>query len=169
MLVVRYFAVVGGVLLALLFVANAYLPNTPEGRMVPVVAAAADVPALRVHSDRKWPERIDLDTSAPIISASIATPGQKVAANAPAETGTQGALEVPPPAASAQQPSTSKARQAFALIEPANAEPSAGSVRGSAAAGFKTIHRRRIAKPREAPPIVVAQQPRFGFFFGDTW
>lgn len=168
MLVVRYFGVVGSVLLALLFVANAYFPNNPQGGISPVVAAAADVPSLRVHSDRKWPERIDLDTVAPITSASIATPAPKITANAPAETAAQVALEVRPPAASAQQRSTSKARQAFARMEPASAEPSAGSVRGSAA-GSKTVQRRRMAKPREAPPIVVAQQPRYGFFFNDTW
>ena len=167
MLVVRYFGVVGGVLLALLFIANAYFPNSPEGGISPIVAAADDVPSLRIHSDRKWPERIDLDTTAPIISASIAT-GSKVAANERAQTAAQAALEVPPPAASARQPSTSQARQAFARMEPVAAEPSAGSVRGSAA-GSKTVHRRRMAKPREAPPIVVAQQPRYGFFFNDTW
>jgi len=168
MLVVRYFGVVGGVLVALLFVANAYLPNSPEGRIVPVVATAADVPALRIHSDRKWPERIDLNTNVPMISASIATPAPKIAANARAETAAQAALEVAPSAALVQQPSTTKTRQALARMEPASVEPSAGSVRGSAA-GLKTSPHRKIAKPRAAPPIVVAQQPRFGFFFNDTW
>ena len=167
MLVVRYFGVVGGVLVALLFVANAYLPNSPEGRIVPVVATAADVPELRIHSDRKWPERIDLNTNVPMISASIATPAPKIAANARAETAAQAALEVAPSAALVQQPSTSKTRQALARMEPASVEPSAGSVRASA--GSKTVHRRRMSKPREAPPIVVAQQPRYGFFFSDTW
>jgi len=166
MLVVRYFGVVGGVLLALLFVANAYFPNSPRGPIAPL-AAVADVPALRIHSDRKWPERIDLDTNAPIISAATATPATRAAANAPAETAARAASEIPSTQAS-PQPSTSKTRQAFARMEPANVEPSAGSVRGRPA-GSKTSHQRRMVRPRETPPMVVAQQPRFGFFFNDTW
>ena len=167
MLVVRYFGVVGGVLLALLFIANAYFPNSPEGGISPIVAAADDVPALRIHSDRKWPERIDLDTNAPIISAAMATPATRAAANTPAEAAARVASEVPSTQVSSQS-STSKARQAFARMEPANVEPSAGSVRGRPA-GSKTSHQRRMVRPRETPPMVVAQQPRFGFFSNDTW
>ena len=58
----RYFLWVGGVLLALLFVADACLPT------LPVAEATADIPPpiIRIHSERKWPERIVFDTSAPI-------------------------------------------------------------------------------------------------------
>src|SRR6201991_1026293 len=58
----RYFLYVGGVLLALLFVASACLPKPPaiaEGTEYP--------PPIRIHSDRKWPERIVFDTGAPRI------------------------------------------------------------------------------------------------------
>lgn len=57
-----YFWKVGAALLALLFVANFYLPKAPA-----VDRTAVDRPAIRIHSDRKWPERVVLDTSKPII------------------------------------------------------------------------------------------------------
>ena len=52
----RYFFFVGGVLLALLFMANAWLPELPA---TDSVAAVADIPVIRIHSDRKWPERVE--------------------------------------------------------------------------------------------------------------
>jgi len=64
----RYFLWVGGVLLALLFVADARLPA------LPVAEATTDVPSpiIRIHSERKWPERIVFDTSAPIPHLNLA-------------------------------------------------------------------------------------------------
>jgi hypothetical protein len=60
----RYFLAVGGTLLALLLVANAYAP-------APVVASAevADAfkPVVRIHSTQKLPERIVMDTRMPAI------------------------------------------------------------------------------------------------------
>jgi hypothetical protein len=66
---VRYFAWVGSVLLALLFVADACFPELPVAKTTNTFP-----PAIRVHSDQKWPERVVYDTSAPIA-------GQPVAAN----------------------------------------------------------------------------------------
>ncbi|UGY18726.1 hypothetical protein HAP48_0015475 [Bradyrhizobium septentrionale] len=59
-----YFWKVGAVLLALLFVADYSLPRAPT-----VDQAAANRPAVRIHSDRKWPERVDFDTRSPVIVA----------------------------------------------------------------------------------------------------
>jgi hypothetical protein len=60
----RYFFVVGGTLLAVLFAVNAYAPS-------PVVASAevanAFKPVVRIHSSQKLPERIVMDTSIPTI------------------------------------------------------------------------------------------------------
>ena len=65
----RYFSFVGGVLLALLFVLDAYLPRVPVHER-----ADADVPVIRIHTDRKWPERVVFDTSVPtIVPARIAS------------------------------------------------------------------------------------------------
>jgi len=64
----RYFFFVGGVLLALLFIADACLPNLPVADR-----ASTDLPVIRIHSNRKWPERVVYDTSLPtIIPAQIA-------------------------------------------------------------------------------------------------
>ena len=66
----RYFVFVGGVLLALLFLSDAYLPKLPAAQM-----ADTDLPVIRIHTDRKWPERVVYDTShATIIPAQIANP-----------------------------------------------------------------------------------------------
>ena len=65
----RYFFYVGGVLLALLFILDAYLPELP-------VAGRENIhlPVIRIHSDRKWPERIVYDTSLPtIVPAPVAS------------------------------------------------------------------------------------------------
>lgn len=65
----QYFTFVGGVLLALLFILDAYLPK------LPVLHRAPDnLPVIRIHSDRKWPERIVYDTNhRTIVPASMAS------------------------------------------------------------------------------------------------
>ncbi|OAE98580.1 hypothetical protein AYJ54_34080 [Bradyrhizobium centrolobii] len=59
-----YFWKIGAVLLALLFVADFCLPKLPI-----TVNGAADRPAIRIHSDQKWPERVVLDTNSPPVVA----------------------------------------------------------------------------------------------------
>jgi hypothetical protein len=74
----RYFLCVGGVLLALLFIVDAYLPKFPVA-----AKATANSPVIRILSDRKWPERIVYDTSLPtIIPAQVA--GTELGVHAPA-------------------------------------------------------------------------------------
>ena len=64
----RYFVVVGGVLLALLFLADASLPKFPTTER-----ARANLPLIRIHSEWKWPQRIVYDTGQPTgISTSLA-------------------------------------------------------------------------------------------------
>jgi hypothetical protein len=60
----RYIAFVGSLLVAILFFADWYLPMAPTQS---VTSPEADKPIIRIKSDRKWPERIVFDTSAPII------------------------------------------------------------------------------------------------------
>src|SRR5271169_3788411 len=62
---VRYFFYVGGALLALLFVVDASLPKLPATERTD---AAADLSAIRISSDRKWPERVVFDTTLPIMT-----------------------------------------------------------------------------------------------------
>jgi len=140
MLMVRYFIYVGGVLLALLFVSDAYLPKSPV-----VQTADTDLPVIRIHSDRKWPERIVFDTSRPTIVAAPA-PVQAVAA-------------VQPPASAAEISAKARVRETFAQFVPPEAKKPAPKPQ-----------RKRIAQRRAAPPIMlVAQQPQFGLFGNNPW
>src|SRR6476646_10388836 len=74
----RYFAVIGSVLLALLFLADRYLPQpaaTPH-------RAHVDRTVIRLQSDHRWPERIVIDTSLP----TIVPPPARVADTLPARS-----------------------------------------------------------------------------------
>jgi hypothetical protein len=149
---VRYFVFVGGALLALLFVANAYAPK------LPVVTVAENTstenPTLRIRSDRKWPERIVFDTSIPTVVP-------KLAENKLAENTTQSVLA---PARTVAVVAEARVRDSFAqLTPPETIKPES-----------KVQHKRkvaRIAQHRPAQPTRIAaqQQPRFGFFGNDTW
>jgi hypothetical protein len=144
--VTRYFLLVGGVLLALLFLSNEILPKLPAAERA---EAGPDRSVIRINSDRKWPERVVFDTSMPTIVPPVAP---ALAAKAEAA--------VPAPTPVADVSADAQGLQAFAQLkpsEPKKPEP-------------KPQHKRKIAKTRAAPPmVVVAQQPRFGFFANDTW
>jgi len=142
----RYFVVVGGVLLALLFVVDAVLPQLPVAE-ANRTDTAVDRSIIRIHSDRKWPERVVFDTSLPTI-----VPAQTVKAEvAPAP---------PPPTIVADVSAKAQVREAYAQLvppEPKKPEP-------------KLQRKRKIAKSHAAPPmVVVAQQPRLGFFENSAW
>jgi len=62
--IARYIAFVGSLLVAILFIADWYLPMAPTQS---VTSREADKPIIRIKSDQKWPERIVFDTSAPTI------------------------------------------------------------------------------------------------------
>ena len=57
-----YFLWVGGVLLALLLVADVCLPKLPA-----TTTAGTHPSLIRIHSDQKWPERVVYDTSEPVV------------------------------------------------------------------------------------------------------
>ena len=144
MLLARYFLSVGGVLLGLLFVADAVVPK------VPAISTdrndmGADKSVIRIHSDRKWPEPVVFDTSVPTI--------------VPAQTAKVEAV-VPPPTPVADVSARAHVRETFAqLVPPEPKKPEA-----------KLQRKRKIARQRVAPQMVqVAQQPRFGFFSNNSW
>jgi hypothetical protein len=145
--VVRYFFFVGGALLALLFISNAYLPKPPE-----MATADADLPVIRIHSDRKWPERVVFDTSRPTI--------------VPMQTANTGA-GVPAAATVADLSAKARLGQAFAQLQPPAPTQAQTSV---PAKPEPKLPQRKVAKRRVAPPVMlVAQQPQFGFFGNNTW
>jgi hypothetical protein len=147
----RYFLFVGGALLALLFISNAYLPKLP---VADSSVAAVDIPVIRIHSDRKWPERVVFDTSIPTI-----TP--RLAANTVAS--------VAAPATVADVSAKVRVREAFAQLQPPS-DPTQVHPSDTKKPEPKPQHKRRIAKSRPSPPtMLVAQQPRFGFFGNNMW
>jgi hypothetical protein len=143
--VARYFLVVGGVLLALLFAIDAFAPQ----QQVVVAsngAPSVDRAAVRIHSDQKLPERVVYDTSLPTIVPPVAT--------------VQVAAPVPPAASEAT--AETRARDTFAEYVPAEAKKKPEP---------QVQRKRKIAKSRSTPPVRVAQQqqPQFGFFGGWGW
>jgi hypothetical protein len=142
----RYFFLVGGALLALLFVVDAVVPKLP----VPD-RADTDLPVIRIHSDRKWPERVVFDTNLPTI---VAAPAAKAEASVPA------------PVTVADVSATARVRDAFALLHPS--EPKTLQTSDLKKPEPQPQHKRKITKKPAPPLMLVAQQPRFGFF-GNTW
>ena len=135
----RYFCYVGGVLLALLFIADAYLPKLPVADKATTVSYV-----IRVHSNRKWPERVVYDTSRPTITAAQIT-STDMSATAPATI------------------ASATVREAFAQLRPSDANQLQSS--DSRKPEPKQQRRRKIAKIRLAPPVrLVARQPQFGWF-----
>jgi hypothetical protein len=144
----RYFLFVGGTLLALLFVFDAYLPS-------PVVARApaetVDRPVVRIHSAQKLPERIVIDTSI----ATIVPPPVVVA-------------EV---TAKPQQPQKPQVLDALAQATPSDIKKSDLKKPEPALPPKHKVARRQVHQPMVAsaqqPRFAFAQGPRFDFdFFG---
>jgi hypothetical protein len=143
----RYFFFVGGVLLALLFIADACLPNLPVADR-----ASTDFPVIRIHSNRKWPERVVYDTSLPTI-----IPAQIANTNA----------SIPPPEVVADISANAQVREAFAQLQPSKAELRQYKLKTLEP---KLQRKRKIAKRRVAPSMdLVARQPQFGFFGNSIW
>jgi hypothetical protein len=143
MLLARYFLSVGGVLLALLFVADAVVPKVPAA-VTDRNDTSTDKSIIRIHSDRKWPDPVVFDTNIPTI--------------VPAQTVKAEAVVAPPPPVAVDPSAKTRVREAFAQFvshEPKKPEA-------------KLQRKRKVARSRVAPPVIlVAQQPRFGFF--NTW
>jgi hypothetical protein len=143
----RYFSIVGGVLLALLFVLDACFPGPP-------VAAKAKVypPVIRIYSDANWPERIVYDTSLPtFVPVPIATADWIALAPEKIAEASYGAKE----------------QQAFAML-PSSVDRLHAS--NAKMRELKPRHHRKIArKHAPAPRIAMVRQPQFGWFSRNFW
>lgn len=149
--VARYFMFVGGALLALLFLIDAYAPS--QAVVVGHAAPSIDRNVVRIHSDQKLPERVVYDTSLP----TIVPPASKVRVAA-----------APQPPVASEVTAQARVRDTFAQFVPADVKK----------AGPQAQRKRRVAKVRANPPMQFAQQPmqfaqqsHFGFFGGpsNTW
>jgi hypothetical protein len=146
----RYFFFVGGVLLTLLFVVGGAFPILP---VVDRADDAVDLPVIRIHTDRKWPERIVFDTrvQAAIPALATATPAVVPVTDGGVSAKTRvldSFAQLRPPEPKQMEPSS-----------PGKPEP-------------KVRPKRKVAKAvrSPAPPMIqVAQQPRFGLFGNNTW
>jgi hypothetical protein len=155
----RYFLFVGASLLALLLVANAALPSAPapEG-----LTSATDLPPVRIHSERKLPERVVFDTSTvmPVQPQAAPVVVAQVKPLAPA------------PQAKAESPSISakaRVREAFAQLPPEQDvfEPKMSDMATVVVPEPKMYPARQpvkakaAVKPHSARPLMMAaQQPR---------
>src|SRR3979490_355370 len=147
----RYFAFVGGVLLALLFISDAVWPRLPVADATP--EAGVDKSTIRIHSDRKWPERVVFDTNLPTIVPAAAA---KIEASIPAAAGV------------ADGSAKARVREALAQLPLPDAKQVVSS--DPKKPELKPQRKPKIAKRRGAPPVMlVAQPPRFGFFDNSTW
>jgi hypothetical protein len=142
---------VGGALLALLFLIDAYVPS--QAVVVSHAAPSIDRNVVRIRSDRKLPERVVYDTSLP----TIVPPASKVQVAAAPQ---------PPVVRDVTDQAQTRVRGSFAQLVPADVkkpEPQAQ-------------RKRKVARTRANRPMQFAQQPmrfaqqsHFGFFGGPTW
>ena len=150
---VRYFFLVGGVLLALLFVAGLYLPKSPAVEQT----ADIDRQVIRIHSDRKWPERIVFDTTRP-----TTTPAPEAMA----------ASVTPAPTSVTADGDADKAkaavRESFAQLSPPPKSRHAHVAELRQPEAKPQRQRRTVRRRIGPPPVMLAQQPQFGFF-GNSW
>ena len=162
----RYFFFVGAVLVALLFVVNAELPkSTDTAETTATAGMASDVSAIRIKSDRKWPERIVFDTRIPQPAA--------------VQTATNQDLAVVP-AKVADGSASVNVRESMAQLTRSDSKPSdlkssdvkQSDVKLSVAKQreIKRPQKRKIARRRVFAPTVLAErQAPFGFFANNIW
>jgi hypothetical protein len=138
----RYFLYVGGVLLALLIIADAYLPKSPIAE-----ASGPRLPVIRLYSERRGPERVIYDTSisAPIGNAASSIPSSAAVANV-----------------------STRVQEAFAQMLPSDPDRTRGS--DPKKPEPKLRQPRKFAKRHAAPFVrLVARQSQFGWSGPRIW
>jgi hypothetical protein len=146
----RYFLCVGSVLLALLFIADVCLPKLPV-----VDREHALPPAIRIYSDRGWPQRVVYNTGN---GPAITLPTQVIIAGP----------YIPDPERLVDAPD--KAREAFAQARPSDVK----SIRPapSVKPPPKPVQPRRHVKrmmPPPPPPTMMFAQRQFGGYGMRMW
>jgi hypothetical protein len=172
----RYFIFVGGSLLALLFVVNAAFPTEP----LPVaLTSGSDLPPVRIHSERRLPDRVVFDTSAILPghrqSAPVVVAQAKSNAPPQPQAKTQAQIRSQEPPAIAEMSADARVREAFAQLpqEDDVSQPTMSDMATVIVPEPKMYHARQpvkrkvAARSHNAHPMMVAQQPRFGGFY--TW
>src|SRR5689334_14831165 len=153
----RYFLYVGGALLSLILIANLVLPQEP---LPASLTSATELPAVRIQSDRKLPERIVFDTSTTVATAPVPVlAAPKIAAVA---------TPAPASATTAEMSAKARVREAFAQLPPSDevSQPKMDQMARvvvPAPQMYKVKQApKRVAAPRPYAPhplAMVAQQP----------
>jgi hypothetical protein len=170
----RYIIFVGGSLLALLLVVNATLPAEP---LLETSTSGSDLPPVRIHSDRKLPDRVVFDTSAILPGHTQAAPVVVAQAKPqpPVATQVQTKAQGPVPPAMAEMSAKERVREAFAQL-PQEDDASQPTMTDMATVvvpepkmypARQPVKHKLVARPRNTRPMMVAQQPRSSGFF--TW
>ncbi|KJC62069.1 hypothetical protein UP10_01390 [Bradyrhizobium sp. LTSPM299] len=183
--VARYFLFVGGVLLALLFVINAIVPQeTVVAAVTNPSAPSFDRSTVRIRSTQKLPERVVYDTSLPTV---VPPQVNVVAAAAPAaarETSAQARVrdtfaQFIPAEAKNDVKTDARGKPAVAEAKPLEQQAQLQPVQAPKKRKVAKTHTNpptqlqptRLAQPGPFQPFRVAQQqPRSGLFSGfGTW
>lgn len=151
----RYFVFVGAVLIAVLVFADAFLPKVPVAESV-----EPHHPAIRLYSDKRWPERVEFDTSVQMISsAQRANAGVDTIFSAPAVAVRKSAKA--PEAADADRAINS--RGAFAELRPGNMpKPQSAAPKKLGLENQRKIVRRQASQGMR----LVWRQPSYGWYGG---
>jgi hypothetical protein len=169
--VARYFLFVGGVLLALLFVVNAIVPQEAVVASQSPSSPHVDRTMVRIKSIQKLPERVVYDTSLPTIVPSQVNAVAATARDASAQSRVRDTFAqfIPPEKADARKGTV--VAEAKPAEQPAQAQPQAPKRRKVARNHSHPQQPMRLAQPGMYQPYRVAQQqPRMGFFGGfGTW
>jgi len=141
----RYFIFVGGALVALLFAADWVWPSAPSA---PAQQASTESPVeqtIRIRSARRWPDRIDFDTTQP----TIVPPAPLVA-------------EAPPPAPPTPVVADNSALDAHAELKPP-AKPAPAPKRQA-----RARHHNYYAQQQQPQPDFWGRPPTFASA-GPSW
>jgi hypothetical protein len=167
----RYFIFVGGSLLALLFVVNIALPAAPVPESQ---TSGSDLPPVRIHSDRKLPDRVVFDTSAVLPGHTQAAPVVVAQAKPQPPVTPQAETQAPMPPAIAEMSAKERVREAFAQLPQDDASQPTMTDMATVVVpepkmypARQPVKHKLVARPRNTRPMMVAQQPRFGGFY--TW
>lgn len=155
-------------MLALLFISDVVLPKQPLPSFLNV--ASSDQPLVRIHSERKWPERVVFDTGMPTVKPVVMAEVQPApqAAPAPKARVREAFAQFTPPVSRADlKPEARIDAKTDAKIDAATDVRPDPAVAKTAAA--KLQPKRKVAKARPSRPLMlVAQQPHVGLF-DSTW
>ena len=140
----RYLLFVGAALIAILFLAEPYIPQTAD----PLGSEArVDTSIIRIKSARKWPEKVVYDTSLPTLVPSSLPPRAEAAF---ASDGGRGSLaQIIPPKAAFEQPTGKHVKNKLARRSRANR-----------IAGYREPKRTWLPRTAPAPRAFAMTGPR---------